>query len=83
MFSFYDAVLLLALFLSGSNLSDSPVVLSSIQLEMKSDSELFELMTHREEIMRSRALLIIFNKIRGAGVSKAQQQVCTVVGCLC
>jgi hypothetical protein len=35
-------------------------------------------MTHREEVMRQRALLIIFNKIRGAGVQKAQQQVPTL-----
>lgn len=58
-------------FVSRLNLT----VLSSIQLETKSDTELFELMTHREEVMRSRALLIIFNKIRGAGVAKSQQQV--------
>ena len=32
-------------------------------------------MTHREEIMRARALIIVFNKVRGPAVPKAQQQV--------
>jgi len=49
-------------------------VLSSIQLETKSDTELFETMTHREELMRSRALSIVFNKVRAPGATKAQQQ---------